>query len=53
MLHEFLESKRAEIIARTKSKVAARPVPRATEIELTHGLRLPVVRMGKRLDAVG
>src|SRR6185295_11690470 len=40
MLHLFLESKRAEIIARTKAKVAARAVPRATEAELTHGIPL-------------
>src|SRR5579859_51422 len=40
MLHEFLESKRAEIIARTKAKVAARAVPRATDIELIHGIPL-------------
>jgi signal transduction histidine kinase len=40
VLHEFLESKRAEIIARTKAKVAARPAPRATEAELTHGVPL-------------
>jgi signal transduction histidine kinase len=40
MLHEFLESKRAQIIARAKAKVAARAVPRATEAELTHGVPL-------------
>jgi hypothetical protein len=40
MLHEFLESKRTEIIARTKAKVATRAVPRATEIELTSGVPL-------------
>src|SRR5258706_9592755 len=40
MLHAFLQSKRAEIIARTKAKVAARAVPRATEAELTHGIPL-------------
>jgi len=40
VLHEFLQSKRAEIIARTKAKVAARPAPRATEAELTHGVPL-------------
>jgi signal transduction histidine kinase len=40
MLHQFLESKRAEIIARTKTKVAARAVPCATEVELTHGVPL-------------
>jgi signal transduction histidine kinase len=40
VLYEFLQSKRAEIIARTKTKVAARAVPRATEAELTHGIPL-------------
>jgi signal transduction histidine kinase len=40
MLHEFLESKRAEILARCRAKVAARAVPRATEAELTHGIPL-------------
>jgi signal transduction histidine kinase len=40
VLHEFLESKRAEIITRTKEKVAARDVPRATEAELTYGIPL-------------
>jgi signal transduction histidine kinase len=40
LLHEFLESKRPEIISRTKIKVAARAAPRATEAELTHGIPL-------------
>ena len=40
MLHEFLESKRSDIIARTKVKVAARPAPRVTETELTEGVPL-------------
>ncbi len=40
MLHDFLESNRAAIIARTKTKVAARAVPRATEVELTQGIPL-------------
>jgi signal transduction histidine kinase len=40
MLHQFLESRRNEIITRTKAKVAARTVPRATEAELTHGVPL-------------
>ena len=40
VLHEFLSSKRDEIIARTKAKVAARAAPRATEAELTHGIPL-------------
>jgi signal transduction histidine kinase len=40
LLHEFLESKRSEIISRTKIKVAARAAPRATQAELTHGIPL-------------
>jgi hypothetical protein len=40
VLHAFLQSQRAEIIARTKAKVAARAVPRATEAELTYGVPL-------------
>jgi signal transduction histidine kinase len=40
VLHEFLESKRAEIIAQTKEKVAARAAPRATQAELTYGVPL-------------
>jgi signal transduction histidine kinase len=40
VLHEFLESNRVQIIGRTKAKVAARLVPRATEAELTHGIPL-------------
>ena len=38
VLHEFLESKHGEIIGRTKAKVAARAVARATETELTRGV---------------
>jgi hypothetical protein len=40
VLHEFLESRRSDIIARTKAKVAARPTPRFTEAELTNGVPL-------------
>jgi signal transduction histidine kinase len=40
VLYEFLESTRAQIIARTKAKVSARAVPRATEAELTQGISL-------------
>ncbi len=40
MLHEFLSANRAEIIARTRAKVATRPAPRATEAELAHGVPL-------------
>jgi hypothetical protein len=40
VLHEFIASKRDEIIARTKVKVAARASPRPTEAELTQGIPL-------------
>ena len=40
MLHEFLSVNREEIIARTRAKVANRPVPRATEAELENGIPL-------------
>jgi signal transduction histidine kinase len=40
MLHEFLQSERAEILARSKAKIAARAVPHPTEAELTHGIPL-------------
>jgi hypothetical protein len=40
MLHDFLQSKRVDIIARTKTKVAARPAPVPSEEELTEGIPL-------------
>jgi signal transduction histidine kinase len=40
MLHEFLATNRAAIIARARAKVAARPAPRATEEELAAGIPL-------------
>jgi signal transduction histidine kinase len=40
MLHDFLSANRAEIIARTRAKVATRSAPRATEAELAHGVPL-------------
>jgi signal transduction histidine kinase len=40
VLHEFLASKRSDIIARAKVKVAARPAPRVTETELREGVPL-------------
>jgi hypothetical protein len=38
MLHEFLNLNREEIIDRTRAKVANRPTPRATEVELENGV---------------
>src|SRR5580658_8502842 len=40
MLHEFLSTNRAAIIARTRAKVATRAAPRATEDELATGIPL-------------
>jgi hypothetical protein len=40
VLHQFLATNRAKIIARTREKVAARPAPRATDEELENGIPL-------------
>ena len=38
MMHEFLSSQRAELIARCRVKVAQRAAPQATPAELEHGI---------------
>ncbi len=38
MLHQFLTASRNKIIARTRAKVASRPAPRATDVELENGI---------------
>jgi signal transduction histidine kinase len=38
MLHDFLKTHRTDIIARTRVKVAARPVPSPTAAELSQGI---------------
>ncbi len=40
MLHEFLDTNRAELIERCRVKVARRPAPRATPTEMEHGIPL-------------
>ena len=40
MLHEFLSANRDELIGRCREKVASRPVPPPTELELRHGIPL-------------
>jgi signal transduction histidine kinase len=40
MLHEFLADSRDKIIDRTRAKVASRPAPRVTEVELQNGIPL-------------
>ena len=49
MLHEFLTLHREDIIARTRSKVAARIVPRPTEAELEHGAPLFLDQLAQTL----
>ena len=40
MLHDFVTANRAEIIARCRARVASRPAPRPTAVELEHGVPL-------------
>jgi signal transduction histidine kinase len=40
MLHEFLTSNRDELVRRCRAKVAKRPAPAPTDIELEHGIPL-------------
>ena len=40
MLHEFLSTNRDQLIALCREKVASRPVPPPTELELRHGIPL-------------
>jgi hypothetical protein len=40
MLHDFVSTNRAEIIARCRAKISTRPVPRPTEVELERGVPL-------------
>ena len=40
MLHEFIQTHRQELIARTRRKVLERPAPGPTEEELAHGVPL-------------
>jgi hypothetical protein len=49
MLHEFLQTHRGELIARTRAKVAARSAPRPTENELENGVPLFLDQLGETL----
>src|SRR5579859_1897697 len=49
MLHEFLRTNRAELIARCRAKVAARSAPRATRVELEHGIPLFLAQLTEML----
>jgi hypothetical protein len=50
MLHEFLSSNRADLIARCRLKVAQRSPPGATQTELTHGIPLFLDQLIKTLQ---
>ena len=49
MLHEFLTTNRAELIERCALKVAQRPVPKATDTELEHGIPMFLDQLIKTL----
>jgi signal transduction histidine kinase len=49
MLHEFVSSNRAEIIARCRAKISTRPAPRPTDVELEHGVPLFLDQLGETL----
>jgi signal transduction histidine kinase len=49
MLHEFLTANRDELVARCRAKVAQRPVPLATAIELEFGIPLFLDQLIKTL----
>ena len=49
MLDEFIVMKRDTIIARTQARVASRPVPTPTEVELKHGIPLFLDQLGDAL----
>ena len=51
MLHEFLSANREEIIARTRAKVAGRPAPRATYVELENGIPLFLTQLVGMLES--
>src|SRR5690349_9020192 len=54
MLHEFITTNRAEIIAQCRAKVAGRMAPRATDIELQYGVPLFLDQLVETLrDALG
>lgn len=49
MLHEFVTANRGEIIARCRGKIASRPAPRPTDVELDYGVPLFVDQLADTL----
>jgi signal transduction histidine kinase len=52
MLHDFVTANRAEIIARCRARVASRPAPRPTAVELEHGVPLFLDQLADTLRLV-
>jgi signal transduction histidine kinase len=53
MLHEFIAMHRDEIIRRCRAKVAARPMPPPTTVELDHGVPVFLDQLGDALRLDG
>lgn len=51
MLHEFLTTNRLELIERCRTKVASRAAPKATPMELEHGIPLFLDQLIRTLQA--
>ena len=49
MLYEFIDTNRDELVARTRSKVAARPRPSASTEELENGVALFLEQLSETL----
>lgn len=49
MLHEFVTANRLEIIARCRARIASRPAPRPTDVEIEHGVPLFLDQLADRL----
>ena len=52
MLHEFLTANRAAIIARCRAKIASRPAPRPTDLELEYGVPMFLDQLTETLRGV-
>lgn len=50
MLYDFIATHRELIISRTRARVASRPVPRPTDIEIVHGVPLFLDQLAARLQ---
>ena len=53
MLHEFLDTNRAELIRRCRAKVSMRGAPRATAVEMEHGIPLFLDQLIETLQLEG